>query len=219
MPQGAADVVTSRNPETGALVAETPVSSPEEIKRVVQRARDAFGPWSSLPVKTHGVLGLLVGGAASPSTGRNAPRRGALVERGVEAELLSALTRRVESLRLGDPAEPATTLGPLITPPARARADAELERAVGSGAEVVSLAPELNDPRLDDAGFFRAALVRGIPAEDPLRRRELFAPVLSVESFDSDDDAWRIANDTPYGLAAAVYTSSAARIGAAQERL
>lgn len=43
--------------------------------------------------------------------------------------------------------------------------------------------------------------------------------MLSVENFEHDDDAWRIANDTPYGLAAAVYTSSAERTGAAQERL
>jgi len=145
--------------------------------------------------------------------------RRALVERSVEAELLAALTARIEGLRLGDPADPATTLGPLITPAARARADAELERVVGAGAEIVARAPALDDLGLDEAGFFRAALVRGVPAGDPLRRRELFAPVLTVESFDRDDEAWEIANDTPYGLAAAVYTSSAARAGAACDRL
>jgi alpha-ketoglutaric semialdehyde dehydrogenase len=145
--------------------------------------------------------------------------RRTLVERAVEAELLSCLTRRIEALRLGDPSEWATTLGPLITPAARARADAELERVVGAGAEIVARTPALDEPRLDEAAFFPATLVRGVPAEDPLRRRELFAPVLSVESFDHDDDAWRIANDTPYGLAAAVYTSSVERARAAQDRL
>jgi betaine-aldehyde dehydrogenase len=145
--------------------------------------------------------------------------RRALVERPVEAELQAALTTRIESLRLGDPADPATTLGPLITPAARARADAELARTVAAGAEIVARAPTLDAPRLDEAGFFPAACVRGVAVDDPLRRRELFAPVLSVESFDHDDDAWRLANDTPYGLAAAVYTSSAERVRAAQERL
>ncbi len=144
--------------------------------------------------------------------------RRALVERPVEAELLAALTARLEALRLGDPADPATTLGPLITPAARSRADAELGRVAAAGAEIVACAPALDDPRLDEAGFFRAALVRGVPVEDPFRRRELFAPVLSVETFERDDDAWRIANDTPYGLAGAVYTTSSVRIAAAQDR-
>jgi alpha-ketoglutaric semialdehyde dehydrogenase len=145
--------------------------------------------------------------------------RRALVERDVGTELLSALTTRIKALRLGDPADPATTLGPLITPAARMRADAELKRVVDAGAEIVARAPALDDSRLEEAGFFPATLLRGVPAEDRLRRQELFAPVLSVETFDRDDDAWRIANDTPYGLAAAVYTSSAERIEAARDRL
>ncbi|MDQ3380934.1 MAG: aldehyde dehydrogenase family protein [Actinomycetota bacterium] len=50
--EGASDnVVTSRNPATGAIVAETPVSSPEDVTQAVQSARDAFRPWSSLPVE------------------------------------------------------------------------------------------------------------------------------------------------------------------------
>jgi len=145
--------------------------------------------------------------------------RRVLVERPVEAELLTALTARFEALRLGDPADPTTTLGPLITPAARARADTELGRAVAAGAEIVARAPALDDQRLAQAGFFPAALVHGVPPGDPLRRRELFAPVLTLESFERDDEAWEIANDTPYGLAAAVYTSSAARAEAARDRL
>ena len=150
--------------------------------------------------------------------------RRALVERPVEAELLAALTARIEALRLGDPADPTTTLGPLITPAARGRADAALGRAAAAGAEIVARAPALDQPSLDqpslaEAGFFPAALVRGVPARDPLRRRELFAPVLTIESFDHDDEAWEIANDTPYGLAAAIYTSSEARAEAARDLL
>ena len=145
--------------------------------------------------------------------------RRALVQRPREAELLEALATRIEKLQLGDPADPATTLGPLITPAARARADAELERVLGAGAEVVARAPAVDNQELDEAAFFPATLVRGVPADDPLRRRELFAPVLTIESFDCDDEAWAIANDTPYGLAAAVYTSSVERVESAQERL
>ena len=145
--------------------------------------------------------------------------RRVLVERSVQADLLAALTVRLEALRLGDPADPATTLGPLVTPAARARADAELERVSASGAEVLARAPALDDPRVSDAAFFRAALVGGLRRDDPLRRRELFAPVLTVESFERDDEAWEVANDTPYGLAAAVYTSSARRVAAARDGL
>jgi alpha-ketoglutaric semialdehyde dehydrogenase len=145
--------------------------------------------------------------------------RRALVERPVDAELLQAVTERIEALRLGDPADPATTLGPLVTPAARGRADAELARATAAGAEIVSRAPELDDAHLSDAAFFPATVLRGVSATDPLRRRELFAPVLTIESFTNDDEAWEIANDTPYGLAAAVYTSSPERAEAAGDRL
>jgi len=145
--------------------------------------------------------------------------RRAVVERSVEGELVEALGARVEALRLGDPADPETTLGPLITPAARAHAEGEVARAVAAGAEIVARTPALADPRLDEAGFFRATLLGGVPSADRLRRRELFAPVLTIERFDGDDEAWEIANDTPYGLAAAVYTSSEARVEAAGDRL
>nr|MBA3375392.1 aldehyde dehydrogenase [Actinomycetota bacterium] len=56
MPRKSDSVVTSRNPATGALVAETTVSSPAEVARTVQRAREAFGPWSRLPVEDRAEL-------------------------------------------------------------------------------------------------------------------------------------------------------------------
>nr|MBA2537906.1 aldehyde dehydrogenase family protein [Actinomycetota bacterium] len=133
--------------------------------------------------------------------------RRVLVERTVADELVSLLSERYESLVAGDPAEEATTLGPLITPAARDAAEREVDRAASAGARVVARSPHASGEGVDPAGFFRATLLASLAPDDPLRGRELFAPVLSVDSFDEREEAWRAANESPYGLTGAVYTT------------
>jgi alpha-ketoglutaric semialdehyde dehydrogenase len=145
--------------------------------------------------------------------------RRVLVEATVASALLSLLADRYESLAPGDPADDATTLGPLITPAARDAAESEVERAIGAGARVAARSPEATGDRIDPAGFFRAALLTDLAPDDRLRTHELFAPVLSVDSFDEREAAWRAANESPYGLTGAVYTSDVDTAAAACERI
>ena len=145
--------------------------------------------------------------------------RRVLVEGNVADELTSLLADRYEGLVSGDPVDEATRLGPLITPAARDAAEREVERAVGAGARVVARSPGAAGDGLDPAGFFRATLLADLAPGDPLRTHELFAPVLSVESFAETENAWRAANETPYGLTGAVYTSNPDTAAAACERV
>jgi acyl-CoA reductase-like NAD-dependent aldehyde dehydrogenase len=144
--------------------------------------------------------------------------RRVLVDTTVRAALLERLTARLAELRPGDPSARETTIGPLITPEATALAEAEIKGAVARGARLLARSPE-GAPGPGGTAPARAALLSDLPPGDPLRTRELFAPVLSVESFDDPQDAWRRADASPYGLSSAVYARDPALLSAAPSRL
>jgi acyl-CoA reductase-like NAD-dependent aldehyde dehydrogenase len=126
--------------------------------------------------------------------------RRVLVDAAVSAPLVERLAERIGRLRVGDPRDPRTDVGPLIGPDARAAAESAVARAREAGAELLAQAPAAAGDAL-----FSPVLLGGLAADDPLRREELFAPVISVERFATPDAAWTEANAAPYGLSAAVY--------------
>lgn len=141
--------------------------------------------------------------------------RQVLVERKVEAALVEAIADRVRELEPGDPADPATRLGPLIHPAAAESARTAVDRSLSQGARLVTRSPEISDV----ASAFPATVLLHLSAADPLRTSELFAPVLAVESFDDRDTVWDRANDTPFGLTAAVHTMNPDLMDTAVKRL
>lgn len=144
--------------------------------------------------------------------------RRVLVDEPVRDALLDRLTARLAALRPGDPSAPTTTIGPLITPEAAVHTEAEVAAAVARGARLLARSPE-GAPGPGGAAPARAALLTDLPPGDPLRTRELFAPVLSIEAFDDPQDAWRRADASPYGLSSAVYARDPALLSAAPARL
>jgi alpha-ketoglutaric semialdehyde dehydrogenase len=136
--------------------------------------------------------------------------RRVLADAAVAGELAERLAVRFEALRVGDPRDPATDVGPLITAAVCEAAEAELARAEAGGACVAarSAAPE-------HPAAFGPALLRDLPAGDRLRGRELFAPVLSLDAVGGPGEACARANATPYGLSAAVYGRDPALLAAA----
>jgi len=140
--------------------------------------------------------------------------RRVLVAEPVHNALASRLADRIGVLRLGDPRDRASDIGPLIAPAARETADAALDRSLAAGARLVARAPTV-----EGAGLFAPALLADLHSEDPLRTQELFAPVLSIEPFATTEDAWRAANHPPYGLSAAVYGHDPGELAAARERV
>ncbi len=142
---------------------------------------------------------ILACGTALAGQKCTATRR-VLVDETVADELTRRLSERIAALRVGDPRDPATDVGPLIGADARAAAEAEVARAVAAGARVLARADAPAGETL-----FAPVLLGELAAGDPLRERELFAPVLSLDTFKTPEQAWALANAAPYGLSAAVY--------------
>jgi betaine-aldehyde dehydrogenase len=109
------------------------------------------------------------------------------------------------TVRLGDPRDPATDLGPLVSAAHAGRVAGFVERAAEAGQKVVcgGSAP---GGALAAGAYFEPTLVVVDGPDAQIWREEVFGPVLAVLGFDDDDEAIRLANDTPYGLAASIWT-------------
>ncbi|MGC7101358.1 aldehyde dehydrogenase family protein [Amycolatopsis lurida] len=140
-----------------------------------------------------------------------------LVQRSAFDRVRDRVVDVLRSLRAGDPQDERTDLGPLISAPA-------LERFTGYVELARSQATLLAGGERTEAdglpGHFAApAAVTGAALDSPLVQHDLFGPLLSIEPFDNEDDAVRLANATPYGLAAALWTSDAERAWRVSRRL
>lgn len=138
-----------------------------------------------------------------------------LVEASVAEAFARQLADRMAELEVGPGSDPANDVGPLIDGPACDDLAERVEAAVAAGAAVLT-----GGARRDGPGhFYEPTVLAGVPAGDPLLAEEVFGPVAPVVSFDSDDEAVAIANDTPYGLAAYVYSGDLARALRVAERV
>lgn len=126
----------------------------------------------------------------------------AIVARDLYDDFVAGVGEVMGKMVVGDPEDPDTDLGPLISFAHRAKVAEMVERAPGQGGRVVTggVAPDL------PGAFFRPTLVADVAEDSEIYRDEVFGPVLTVRSFTDDDDALRQANDTVYGLAASAWT-------------
>lgn len=132
-----------------------------------------------------------------------------LVERPVYADVLDRLVHGAAALRVGNPAEEETQVGPLVSPAHGERVERYLDLARRE-ADVATGGERVHPPGL--AGYFLTpAVVTGVAADSPLVQDDIFGPVLLVEPFDTETDAIAGANATPFGLVSAVWTSSLGR--------
>src|SRR5690242_11917352 len=119
----------------------------------------------------------------------------AIVARELYDDFVAGVAEVMGSVVVGDPHDPDTDLGPLISMAHRAKVAGMVERAPGQGGRIATggVIPEL------PGSFYRPTLIADVAEDSEVYRDEIFGPVLTVRSFTDDDDALRQANDTVYG--------------------
>ncbi|CAN5688937.1 aldehyde dehydrogenase family protein [soil metagenome] len=155
-----------------------------------------------------GALGVCVhAGQACASTTRM------LVHRSLFDEAVAIVTAVFQQVPVGDPVHADTLVGPVISARQKQKILDACEQARSAGAEILTGGGSFDDlPEHLRGGFYVApTVVVGVDNSAAIAREEIFGPVLVIMAFDDDDDAVRLANDSPFGLAGAVLTRSTER--------
>jgi len=138
-----------------------------------------------------------------------------IVHTSVADEFTRRVTDAVKGFVVGRGTEDGVTIGPLVDQKAVDKAEALVRDAVDRGAELTT-----GGSRLDRPGtFFGATVLTGVAPGSEILREEIFGPVLAIATFDTEDEAVALANDTEYGLVSYVYTESLSRGQRMIERL
>ncbi|MFF0477985.1 aldehyde dehydrogenase family protein [Streptomyces sp. NPDC004284] len=127
-----------------------------------------------------------------------------LVDRTLEEEFTEKFVAKVKTLRVGDPADPATHIGPLINSQQAEAVSSVVEQTVAAGATALLHGTV-------EGNLVSPSVLTGIAADAPVLSQEIFGPVALIVPFDGEEEAVRIANDTPYGLSGAVHTGDVER--------
>jgi aldehyde dehydrogenase (NAD+) len=131
-----------------------------------------------------------------------------IVQRQVADELVAALMKRLATVAPGPTWKTSTGFAPIISETQARRIDGILARSRQQGAEIL-----IGGARIEGHGgvFYQPTLLTGVTAENPAVREEVFGPVLTIQSFDSEEEGFALADHPEYGLAAGVYTADLGR--------
>jgi aldehyde dehydrogenase (NAD+) len=124
-----------------------------------------------------------------------------LVPRSHHDEIVDLIAQNFARVRHGDPSNPKTLMGPLISERQRDKVDAMVQRAIQAGATLVT-----GGEKIDPGFFYTPTLLTNVDPDSEIAQEEVFGPVLAVIAYGDDDDAVRIANNSIYGLAGAVFS-------------
>ena len=133
-----------------------------------------------------------------------------LVERSIYEPYLAMLAAMAAHVKVGDPTQADTIMGPVISEAALTRITGMVDRGVASGARQIAGGPRLGGDHA--AGYFLPiTLLADVAPESEIARQEVFGPVLTITPFDSEEEAIALANDSDYGLGAYIHTTNLAR--------
>lgn len=219
LPPGVLNVVTGFGEEAGAALVEHPgvdkvsFTGSTETGRIIMRA--ASPTLKKLSLELGGKSpNIIFADADLPSASKTAlnaifGNQGQictagsrlLVEASIQEQVLESLVTGAKQIVIGDPMEPTTQMGPLISEAQRNRVLGYIAKGSEEGAR-----KETGGAREGEGYFVEPTIFSGVSPEMTIAREEIFGPVLSVMSFRDIEEAARIANDTEYGLAAGVFT-------------
>ncbi|RDG35657.1 aldehyde dehydrogenase family protein [Streptomyces corynorhini] len=135
-----------------------------------------------------------------------------LVDRAVEREFTEKFVAKVAALRTGDPRDPETQIGPVINSSHADALTSLVDQALAEGATALVRGNTRGN-------LVEPTVLTGLAPDSPLLRQEIFGPVVLLVPFDGEEEAVRLANDTPYGLSGAVHTARVERGVAFAERI
>ena len=137
------------------------------------------------------------------------------VHSSIANEFSTKLAERMGSMKIGNGLDEGVEVGPLVEEPAREKVEALVNQAVEKGATVLTGGKRVEG----DGYFYEPTVVTNIAEDCDLRREEIFGPVAPIFTFDTDEEALRMANATDYGLAGYIYTENLERSLWASEKL
>lgn len=128
-----------------------------------------------------------------------------IVHRDQRDEIVELARGIAENFTAGDPQEDSTKLGPMVSAAQRDRVRGYIEKGIAEGATLVCGGPEAPEG-MEQGYYVRPTVFADVTSDMTIAREEIFGPALSVLTYDTEDEAIAIANDTSYGLAAAVWS-------------
>jgi betaine-aldehyde dehydrogenase len=223
IPPGVLNIVTGRGDVVGAAIAAHPdvdlvsLTGDSETGKKIQQL--AAGNLKRVHLELGGKAPFIVFEDADLDAAARGAVVGGFVNAGqdctaatriyVQAPIYDAFIDRlkgyVESVRVGDPADPSTDMGSLISQAQLERVAGFVERARQAGGRVVTGGEPAEVPGLDGA-FYRPTVVADLDQDAEIVQKEVFGPVLTVLPFETEDEVLEKANDIRYGLASSVWT-------------
>jgi betaine-aldehyde dehydrogenase len=129
-----------------------------------------------------------------------------LVERSVHERVVELFSDATRGMKVGDPADEATEVGPLVSAKQRDKVKDYIEIGLGEGATLVVGGTPPEDPALADGAYILPTVFDSVDNDMRIAREEIFGPVVSVIPFDTEEEALKLANATPYGLSGSIWS-------------
>jgi len=229
VPDGVFNVVTGLGPEAGSPLVEHPdvamisftgsdvtgarvyETGARSMKRVALelggKSPNIVFDDADLDLAATGVVSGIFGAAGQMCTAGSR----LLVQKSIKDAFTEKLLDIARQVRLGDPMDPETNVGPITTPPQYQKVLQYLEVARADGARCILGGKAATGPGLIGGQFVQPTIFTDVSNDMRIAQEEVFGPILSISDFEDEEEAIRIGNDVAYGLVAGVWTKSIGR--------